>query len=39
MYKLDVKSVFLHSDVNEDVYVKQPIGYVRKGEKRDTLRI
>ncbi|XP_052723890.1 secreted RxLR effector protein 161-like [Vigna angularis] len=31
--KLDVKSAFLHGDLNEDVYVEQPKGYEMKGYK------
>jgi hypothetical protein len=27
VYELDVKSVFLHRELVEDVYVKQPLGY------------
>lgn len=27
VYQLDVKSVFLHGELNEDVFVEQPRGY------------
>lgn len=31
IYQLDVKSTFLHGELNENVFVDQPYGYVLKG--------
>jgi hypothetical protein len=33
IYQLDVKSVFLHKEINEEVFVEQPPGYEQKGSK------
>ena len=33
IYQLDVKSAFLHGKLNEVVFVKQPCGYVQKGNE------
>jgi hypothetical protein len=30
---MDVKSVFLHGKLEEDMYVEQPLGYKRKGKE------
>lgn len=32
VYQLNVKSVFLHGELNEDLFVKHPQGFEIKGE-------
>ena len=31
---MDVKTTFLHGDLNEDIYMQQPEGFVQKGKQK-----
>ena len=39
LHQLDIKNVFLHVDLQEEVYMEQPSGFVAQGEIRKVCRL
>ena len=39
LYQMDVKTTFLNRELDEEIYVDQPVGFVAKGQERKVCKL
>ena len=39
LYQMDIKTTFLNGELNEEIYVNQPLGFELKGQKRTVCKL
>jgi len=39
LYQIDVRTAFLNRELNEEIYIDQPLGFESKGQKRKACKL